>query len=138
MKWLYLTLIFSLLFIVVNAQKKAIAVTPKNDQIINDPNSVEEKPSFPGGKKAFYKFLGKNLKWPLDDETYVQGRVLISFVVESDGRLTNFKVEKKLWPELDSEALRVLKKSPKWIPGKQNGKLVRVRYTVPINFTITD
>ncbi len=124
--------------IIANGQAKQSKRHSKDNIIITNLNSLDRKPKFPGGDEAFYKFLGKNLKWPFHGDIDVQGRVLISFVVEKDGSLTNFKVEKKLWPELDAEALRVLKKSPKWIPGKQNGKLVRVRYTVPINFTIND
>lgn len=138
MKWLYLTLVFSLFFVEVNSQEKAVATTSKNDQIINDPNSIEVNPSFPGGQKAFYKFLSKNLKWPSDNMDDTFGRVIVGFVIEKDGHLSDFKVERSLGKKFDAEALRVLKKSPKWIPGKQNGKLVRVRYTVPINFTVND
>ncbi|HWZ03281.1 MAG TPA: hypothetical protein VNX40_06680, partial [Mucilaginibacter sp.] len=106
MKWLNLILVFLLFFVGAKGQSKPATAPHKTNQILIDP--VEPSPSFPGGQKAFYKFLGKNLKWPLDNETYVQGHVLISFFVEKDGSLTNFKVEKKLWPELDAEALRVL------------------------------
>jgi protein TonB len=69
------------------------------------------------------------------DDTY--GRVIVGFTVEKDGKLSDFKVEKSLGTKFDTEALRVLKKSPKWIPGRLKGKPVRVRYSVPINFTIS-
>jgi len=90
---------------------------------------------FPGGTKAYGKFLEKNLRWPTQDD--IQGRVIVSFIVEKDGSLTNFKVERSLGKDCDNEALRVLRKFPKWIPGMKNGKPVRVKYMVPINFTIS-
>ncbi len=68
----------------------------------------------------------------------VQGKVIIGFVVEKDGRLTNFKIERKLWPEFDKEALRVIRKMPRWKPALLNGKPVRCNYTIPINFTLSD
>jgi protein TonB len=98
--------------------------------------TIASLPSFPGGQKAFNKFLAKNLKWPNQDDA--EGRVIISFVVEKDGRLTDFKVERSLRKEFDIEALRVLKRSPEWIPGMKNGKKVSVRYFVPINFTLSE
>jgi protein TonB len=94
-------------------------------------------PQFPGGEKAFYTFLGKNLKWP-DSSIDAQGKVLVSFYIEKDGQLTNFKIERSLGALFDNEAIRVLKKSPKWIPAKQNGRPIRYKYTVPVNFTISE
>ena len=101
-------------------------------------NSSVTEPSFPGGMEAFGKFLSKNLKWPIKGDIDVQGMVIISFYIETNGNLSNFKVEKKLWPECDDEALRVLKLSPKWIPAMQKGKAIRKKYLVPINFTISE
>jgi protein TonB len=78
-------------------------------------------PNFPGGQKVFYKFLGKNLKWPVKGDYDGQGKVIVSFYVEKDGQLTNFKIERSLWDPFDNEALRVMRISPKWIPARQNG-----------------
>lgn len=94
------------------------------------------QPSFPGGQKAFYKFLGKNLKWPGDTEA--TGKVIVSFYIEADGRLVNFKIDKGMSREFDSAAIRVLKKSPKWIPAMKDGKAIRIKYSVPINFTLSE
>ena len=96
-------------------------------------NIFNRNRNFRGGAKAYYKFLKKNLKWPSQNKT-IQGKVFISFVIEKDGHLTNFKVEKKLSPDFDKEALRVLKRSPRWKPVIRNGKPEKCRYTVPINF----
>src|SRR5258708_4295522 len=134
MKWIYLTLIFFMPFITAKGQTKESTHSSKNNVIITDLNSLDRRPVFPGGDDAFYKFLSKNLKWPVSDDIDIQGHVLISFIVEKDGSLTNFKVEKKLRPEMDAEARRVLKKSLKWIPGIKNGKAIRAKYMVPINF----
>jgi TonB family protein len=101
--------------------------------------SVEQVPEFPGGLNAFYDFLSKNIKYP--DECRkkgIQGRVIISFVVEEDGALSNFQIARGVENDIDKEALRVLKSSPKWVPGYQNGKPVRVAYAVPISFTLGD
>jgi len=100
--------------------------------------SVEKSPEFPGGEKEFIKFLIKNLKWPSNayDDTF--GRVILSFVVEIDGSLSDLKVEKSLGKKFDAEAIRVLKMAPKWTPGVNNGFSVRVRYSVPINIEISE
>jgi len=91
---------------------------------------------FPGGDKAYGRFLNKNLKWPSPDDD--NGRVVISFIIEKDGSLTSFKVERSIRKDFDAEAIRVLKKSPKWIPGRLNGKPIRAKYMVPINFTLSE
>jgi protein TonB len=136
MKRLLLTLIFFLILVSVNAQKKPV-IPSRKDISIDDSSFLRPTPKFPGGQKAFYKFLNKNLKWP-NPQIDAQGRVIISFFVEKDGRLTNFKVERGLGKPFDQEALRVLKKSPRWIPAKQNRKPVKVKYYVPINFTLSE
>lgn len=101
--------------------------------------SVEQVPEFPGGLPAFYEFLGKNIKYPAESrQKGIQGKVIISFIVEMDGELTNFEVKKSVANDIDQEALRVLKMSPKWKPGIQNGLTVRVAYAVPISFTMED
>ncbi|WP_158826088.1 energy transducer TonB [Mucilaginibacter lacusdianchii] len=88
-----------------------------------------------GGTAAWSKFLQRTLRYP---STEAQGRVIISFVVEKDGSLTDITVLKGVSPELDNEALRVLKKAPAWKPGIQNGRPVRVKFTVPIVFQLTE
>ena len=98
---------------------------------------VEQMPSFPGGDAALMSFLNKNIKYPvIAEENGIQGRVVATFVVERDGSITDVKVIKSVDPSLDKEAVRVLKSMPKWIPGKQNGQSVRVKYTVPVTFRL--
>lgn len=98
---------------------------------------VEQMPSFPGGEKALMEFLSKNTKYPsVAEENGIQGRVVCTFVVETNGSITDVKVVRAVDPALDREAVRVIKSMPKWIPGKQNGKAVRVKYTVPVNFKL--
>ena len=96
---------------------------------------VEEMPQYPGGPQALFEFLSNNVKYPEEAEKAgIQGRVIATFVVETDGSVSNAKVVKSVDPLLDAEALRVISAMPKWKPGKQNGKVVRVRYTVPLSF----
>ncbi len=99
--------------------------------------NVEVLPNFPGGLPAFGKYLSKNIQYPpIARENNIQGRVIVNFVVEKDGSLTDIKVVRGIGGGADEEAIRVLKKSPKWTPGIQNGRPVRVSYTVPVNFTL--
>ena len=98
---------------------------------------VEEMPSFPGGSAALMSYLSSNTKYPVvAQENGVQGRVLVSFVVERDGSISDVKVARSVDPSLDREAQRVVKSMPKWKPGKQNGSAVRVKYTVPVVFRL--
>ncbi len=98
---------------------------------------VEQMPSFPGGNEALMKFLSENVKYPVvAQENGVQGRVVVSFVVERDGSITDVKVVRSVDPSLDKEAARVVKSMPRWIPGKQNGAAVRVKYNVPVSFRL--
>ncbi|MFI5160894.1 MAG: energy transducer TonB [Sphingobacteriales bacterium] len=92
---------------------------------------AEHEPEFPGGMNAFYKFIRKNLNQPKDDS---QGKVYLSFVIEKDGSITNIQVLRSLSAEANAEAIRVMMKCPKWNPGIQNGKPVRVKYVLPIEF----
>ncbi|QEC77133.1 M56 family metallopeptidase [Mucilaginibacter ginsenosidivorax] len=101
--------------------------------------SVEHLPEFPGGVGAFIKFLGANIRYPKDArEKGIQGRVIITFVVEKDGSLSGNKIVRSVSPDIDAEALRVLAMSPNWSPGTQKGKAVRVQYSVPISFKLAD
>ena len=98
---------------------------------------VEEMPSFPGGQGALMSFLYSNIKYPVvAQENGVQGRVIVGFVVERDGSITDVKVMRSVDPSLDREAQRVVKAMPRWKPGKQNGSAVRVKYTVPVVFRL--
>ena len=98
---------------------------------------VEEMPSFPGGQGALMSYLNSNVKYPVvAQENGVQGRVIISFVVERDGSISDVKVARSVDPSLDREAQRVVKSMPRWTPGKQNGQTVRVKYTVPVVFRL--
>jgi len=98
---------------------------------------VEQMPSFPGGDKALIEYLSNNIKYPVvAQENGVQGRVVVSFVVEKDGSITDVKVVRSVDPSLDKEAARVVKSMPRWIPGKQNGSAVRVKYNVPVSFKL--
>ena len=98
---------------------------------------VEEMPEFPGGMGECMKFLGKNIKYPtISQENGVQGRVIVQFVVNRDGSIVDPVVVRGVDPYLDKEALRVIQMMPKWKPGKQRGKAVRVKYTVPVMFRL--
>lgn len=99
--------------------------------------AIDQMPSFPGGLYYLMSYLSENIHYPLEAQKKgTQGRVVISFVVETDGQLSNFNVEQSVSQELDAEALRVVKNMPRWVPGKQEGKGVRVKYNVPINFRL--
>lgn len=98
---------------------------------------VDEIPSFPGGDSSLMMFLAQNIKYPVTaQENGVQGRVIVSFVVETDGSITDVKVARSVDPYLDREAMRVVKAMPKWTPGKKDGKPVRVKYTTPVVFRL--
>ncbi len=98
---------------------------------------VEQMPQFPGGDAALFEYLSKNIKYPtIAEENGVQGRVIVTFVVERDGSITDVQVVKSVDPALDKEASRVVAGMPSWIPGKQNGSAVRVKYTVPVTFRL--
>jgi len=99
---------------------------------------VEEMPEFPGGMDKLLEYLGKNIKYPtIAQEQGIQGRSIIEFVVNKDGSIVDPKVIRSLHPKCDEEAMRVIKGMPKWKPGKQRGKPVRVKYTVPVQFKLT-
>ena len=96
---------------------------------------VEDMPQFPGG--SVQKWISKNVKYPMiAQENNIQGKVFVQFVIEKEGSVSDVKVARSVDPSLDKEAIRVVKAMPKWKPGKQRGKPVRVSYTVPINFQL--
>ena len=98
---------------------------------------VEEMPSYPGGEGKLMEYVAKNIKYPqIARETGIQGRVFVGFVVEPDGSVSNVKVLRGIGGGCDEEAMRVVKSMPKWKPGKQRGKAVRVSYMLPVNFKL--
>jgi protein TonB len=98
---------------------------------------VEEMPSFPGGETELLRFLSNSIRYPvIAQENGIQGRVICAFVVNRDGSIVDAEVLRGVDPSLDKEALRVISTMPKWSPGKQRGKAVRVKYTVPITFRL--
>ena len=98
---------------------------------------VEDQPEFPGGEKALFTYLSKSIKYPpMAKDAGVQGVVYVTFVVEPDGNITNVKVLRGIGAGCDDEAVRVVKAMPKWKPGKQRGKSVRVQFNLPIRFTL--
>jgi protein TonB len=98
---------------------------------------VEKMPEFPGGQDALNRFLVRNIKYPLlAQENGIQGRVVCQFVVNSDGSIVDISVVRGVEESLDKEAIRVIKSMPKWTPGRQRGKSVRVKYTLPIRFKL--
>ena len=123
-----------------NAQDKKEKTTQTHKDTTTDDKVYEvceQMPIFEGGDAALLKYLRENLKYP--DKTKdrgVQGRVVIGFIVEKDGSLTDVKVLRPVDIDLDAEALRVVKGMPKWIPGCQDEQLVRVRYNVPVSFRL--
>ncbi|MHB8209442.1 energy transducer TonB [Mucilaginibacter sp.] len=108
-------------------------------ETVTDFKFLEVMPVPYGGASAWSKFLSKNLRYPdMAIDQHIQGKVWVSFIIEADGKLSNFKVERGVGYGLDEEALRVLKLAPAWKPGIQNGHPVRVQYNIPINFQLTD
>lgn len=98
---------------------------------------VEQMPMFPGGDAALMSYLANNIQYPtVAAENGVQGRVVVGFVVERDGSITDVRILRGVDPSLDREAMRVVKSMPRWTPGKQNGSAVRVKYQVPVAFRL--
>ncbi len=106
------------------------AAVVEEDNTVYNTAGIEVKPDFPGGMEKFYKFVGNNYQTP--EEEGLKGKVYVTFVVEKDGSLTDIKVIRDIGFGTGKEAIRVLNKCPKWTPGEQNGKKVRVLYSLPI------
>ena len=109
-------------------------------ELIGQPDvfdKVDEMPQFPGGMPAMMQYLSSNIRYPEDaKEAGAQGRVIVSFIVEKDGSISNAKVTKPTYSSLDEEALRLVSAMPNFIPGKQNGEAVRVKYSFPVSFRL--
>jgi len=111
-----------------------IGVVPQPPKIYT---FVSEMPTFPGGNDALVRFIRDNLTYPrADKEMGVQGTVPVRFVINEDGTLTDAKVIRSVSPGLDAEALRLVRSMPRWVPGKQNGEVVKVQFDLPIRFVI--
>ena len=117
-------------------------VVIEDNAVVNEDESqifvfVEEYPEFPNGEENLYKYLGSNIKYPHDAlENGIQGTVVVKFVVEKDGSISNVKAVRKIGGGCDEEAVRVVKRMPRWKPGKQSGKPVRTEFTLPIQFKL--
>ena len=120
-----------------NNNNQAFVVLGNGDVKVFD--VVEQMPCFRGGDATLIEWLSKNIKYPVEaEENGIQGKVVCTFVIEKDGSITDVKIVKSVVPALDNEAVRVLKAMPKWIPGKQDGKAIRVKYTLPVTFRLTE
>ena len=119
---------------VISSEKTVLPPQQKDNRIFTE---VENAPNYPGGVDKFYKFLQQNIKYPAEARNKkVQGKVFVSFIVEKDGSLSDLKIIRDPGAGCGNEALRVMKLSPKWNAGVQNGHKVRVQYTLPISFTL--
>lgn len=117
----------------VTAKVEAQTKSPGNEIFTR----VESSPEFPGGMNAFTRFLQSNIKYPAADrKNHVEGTAIVTFIVEKDGSLSTLKLLRTPGGSLGYEAVRVLKASPKWKPGYQNGRAVRTQFTVPVKFTL--
>ena len=114
--------------------RTSTAQTKKNDMVFD---VVEVMPQFPGGQIAMLKYIMENIKYPEQAmKEGIQGRVAVRFIVEKDGSISDVKPILSVHPLLNKEAVRVVESMPKWSPGKQNGKPVRVRFNVPVMFKL--
>ena len=110
--------------------------TNDNDEVLE---VVEYMPEYPGGNEGLMKFLAQNIQYPeVAKKKGDHGHVVLQFIVEKDGSISNVKIVRSIFPSLDAEAERIITAMPKWIPGMQNGENVRVKYTIPISFSLGD
>lgn len=129
-KLVLLSLMAICCFMTANAQKTVVSQT---NQKVYD--TVDQMPEYPGGMQAMIEFLQTSMKYPEDAaKQKVEGRVMVQFVVETDGSVSDVHVAKQVFPSLDAEAIRVVQAMPKWTPGKNGGQVVRVKYNLPIVF----
>jgi protein TonB len=132
--WWRLLATLSVLAIMFTINTTAMAQNKKtsNDKVFE---KVEDMPEFPGGEQAMMKFVSENVQYPEEaKEKEISGRVLVGFIVEKDGSVNEVKIVRGIGGGCDEEAVRVVKAMPKWKPGKQDGKTVRVSYTMPFFF----
>ena len=128
----FLLLVALLSTTTITAQKTVISKNQSKEKVFD---VVENMPEFPGGQDSLMSFLMHTIKYPKEAmEKGIQGRVVAKFIVEKDGQVSTPKVVRSVYPALDEEALRVIRYMPKWKPGKQNGREVRVFFTLPVTF----
>lgn len=130
----------NLLFIIALAAVFSLGLASCNDQSKQKVyQEVEQMPEFPGGEDSLMTWLGENIKYPEEAvKNGVCGRVLLRFVVEADGSVNEVEIVRGVEKLLDTEAMRVVKAMPKWIPGKNGGENVAVSFTLPVNFTLPE
>lgn len=138
-KQIFLALMASVLML--SSSVNLMATTPENNPTEDKQERVfdvvEVMPQYPGGIPQMMKFIISNIKYPKDAiKKGMQGAVVVQFVVEPDGSVSNVHVVRSVFPSLDTEAVRMVKAMPKWSPGMQNGKPVRVRFNVPMRFSL--
>ena len=123
-----------MMFVLLFSFMTSTAQTKKNDMVFD---VVEVMPQYPGGQIAMLKYIMENIKYPEQAmKEGIQGRVTVRFIVEKDGSISDVKPILSVHPLLNKEAVRVVESMPKWTPGKQNGKPVRVRFNVPVMFKL--
>jgi len=123
-----------MMFVLLFSFMTSTAQTKKNNMVFD---VVEVMPQFPGGQIAMMKYIMENMKYPEQAmKEGIQGRVTVRFIVEKDGSISDVKPVLSVHPLLNKEAVRVVESMPKWTPGKQNGKPVRVRFNVPVMFKL--
>ena len=114
-----------------------VIVAAVEDNKTYDLGLIEQNPSFPGGEAAMYEWLSNNINYPvIAQENNIQGKVTLQFVVDKNGDIVDIIIARGVDPSLDKEAVRVVKSMPKWIPGKQGGIAVKVKYTLPVQFKL--
>ena len=131
-KLLFMSLMAVCCLTTVSAQKTV--VSQKNQPVFD---VVEQMPEYPGGIAALFEYLMKNVKYPADAEKQkIEGRVIATFIVETDGSISNIEVARPVFPSLDAEAVRVIEASPDWKPGMVDGKPVRTRLSLYVEFKL--
>ena len=118
-----------------------VPISFKSQQSAEDKGEVseflEDMPEFPGGEKAMMQWIAQNIQYPKEAiDGHIEGRVVVSFIVEKDGSISNAEVKRSIHESLDKEALRVVNAMPKWKPGMENGQPVRARFHIPVSFKL--
>ena len=127
--------LFFAVMLVVTSFTTVVAQNKADDNSGKVYEMIEVMPEYPGGQVALVKYLSKNIKYPpIYKKNKVNGRVLVSFVIDKNGKVTSAQIVKGLNEECDAEALRVISKMPDWIPGEKNGVKVAVQFGLPVNF----
>lgn len=130
-------IIISIVFIILTAYASIGQTHETNESLIEGPVfvAVEQMPNFPGGNVKLMEYIGSHLQYPkVAQDKGIQGRVIVSFVVNTDGSISDAEIVRSLDPSCDEEVLRLVNSMPRWIPGKTDGKNVRVQYTMPLMF----